>query len=365
MASCWGRPGGRLDIVRGAASICRVHVAAIVAARPVVARVPAAFQRFALAVLVALPLAVDAQGARTIARIGYLNAASAPAAAQVVDAFRQGLRELGYIEGQNLSIEYRWADGRFERLPALAQELVRRGVDVIVAPNTPAALAARQATSTIPVVFVFSGDPVGSGLVHSLARPGANVTGLSLTPTDAIGGKQLELVKQVIPAVDRVAVLANPANPPTQGLLAETERAARLLGMQLHVVPVSSLDGLDAAFEAINRAGVAALSVIADPLLNQHRARIVAFAAKNRLPAIYPYSSFVEEGGLMSYGVNLLDLSRRSASYVDRILKGAKPAELPIEQPTRFEWVIHLGTAKALGLTIPQSVLLRADQVIP
>lgn len=364
MASYCERPDGRRDIGCDAASTCRVPLAATVAAAQLVARAAAAIQRLVLALIVALPLAVDAQGARGMARIGYLNAASAPAAAQVVDAFRQGLRELGYVEGQNLVIEYRWADGQFERLPALADELVRQKVDVIVAPNTPAALAAKHASSTIPVVFVFGGDPVGSGLVQSLARPGANVTGLSLTPTDAIGGKQLELLKQAIPAVDRVAVLANPANPPTQGLLAETERAARSLGLQLRIVPVSSVDGFDAAFDAIGRAGVAALSVIADPLINQHRARIVAFAAKTRLPAIYPYANFVEEGGLMSYGVNLLELSRRSATYVDRILRGAKPTELPVEQPTRFEWVIHLGTAKALGLAVPPSVLLRADRVI-
>jgi putative ABC transport system substrate-binding protein len=282
----------------------------------------------------------------------------------MVESFRQGLRELGHIEGQNILIEYRWADGQFERLPPLAAELAHLKVNVIVASNTPAALAAKHATRTIPIVLVTSGDPVGSGLVASLARPGGNVTGLSLSPTLAISGKQLELLKEAFPTVSHVAVLANPANPPTAGLLTETERAARSLGLRLRVVQVREPKQFDDAFATIKNERLPALLVIPDPLVNDERGKIVAFAATNRLPAIYPYRTFVDTGGLMSYGVDLSDLSRRAATYIDRILKGAKPAELPIEQPTKFELVVNLKTAKALGLTIAPSLLLRADQVI-
>ncbi len=314
--------------------------------------------------LLAAPLAAEAQPAGKVPRVAYLSASSAASATWGVEAFRQGLRELGYIEGRNILIEYRWADGRFDRLPALAADLARLAVDVIVASNTPAALAARNATGTIPIVLVTSGDPVGSGLVASLARPGGNVTGLSLFSTLAMSGKQLELLKQAFPTVSHVAVLANPANPPTAGLLTETELAARPLGLRLRVVPVREPKEFDDAFAMMKNERVPALLVIADPLVNDHRGRIVAFSATNRLPAIYPYRTFVDAGGLMSYGVDLSDLSRRAATYVDRILKGAKPAELPIEQPTKFELVINLKTAKALGLTIPPSLLQRADQVI-
>jgi putative ABC transport system substrate-binding protein len=314
--------------------------------------------------LLAAPLAAEAQQAGKVPRVAYLSASSAASATGVVEAFRQGLRELGYVEGRNILIEYRWADGRFERLPALAADLARLGVDVIVASNTPAALAARNATGTIPIILVTSGDPVGSGLVASLARPGGNVTGLSLMSTLAISGKQLELLKEAFPRVSHVAVLANPANPPTAGLLTETELAARPLGLRLRVVQVRELKEFDDAFAMMKNERVPALLVLADPLVNDNRARIVAFAATNRLPAIYPYRTFVDAGGLMSYGVDPSDLSRRAATYVDRILKGAKPAELPIEQPTKFELIINLKTAKALGLTIPPSLLLRADQVI-
>src|SRR5262245_402969 len=316
-----------------------------------------------LAILVP-PLAVEGQRAGNVPRVAYLNASSADNAIGVVEAFRQGLRELGYIEGQNIVIEYRWADGRFDRLPALAAELVRLTVDVIVAPNTPAALAAKNATSTIPIILVTSGDPVGSGLVASLARPGGNVTGLSLTPTLAITGKQLELLKQAFSTLSHVAVLANPANPPTADLLTETELAARSLGVQLRVVQVREPKQFDDAFATMKNERVPALLVIPDPLVNDSRGRIVAFAATNRLPAIYPYRTFVDAGGLMSFGVDLFDLSRRAATYVDRILKGAKPADLPVEQPTKFELVVNLKTAKTLGLTIPPSVLGRADEVI-
>lgn len=309
--------------------------------------------------LLAAPLA-DAQPAGKAPRVAYLSSSSAGS----VEAFRQGLRELGYVEGRNILLEYRWANGQFDRLPALAAELVGLRVNVIVASNTPAALAAKNATSTIPIILVTSGDPVGSGLVASLARPGGNVTGLSLMPTLAISGKQLELLKEAFPTVTHVAVLANPANPPTAGLLKEIERAARSLEVRLRIIQVRESKEFGDAFATMKNEHVPALLVIADPLVADNRDRIVAFAAANRLPASYPYRSFADAGGLMSYGADLSDLQRRAATYVDRILKGAKPAELPIEQPAKFELVVNLKTAKALGLTIPQSLLLRADRVI-
>lgn len=315
-----------------------------------------------LTMLAALPPVADAQPAGKAPRVAYLSASSAVTPA--VKAFRQGLRDLGYVEGRDIQIEYRWADGRFERLPALAAELVHLGVNIIVAANTPAALAAKIATSTIPIILVTSGDPVGSGLVASLARPGGNVTGLSLTPTPAISGKHLELLKEAFPSITHVAVLANPANPPTAGLLKEIELAARSLGLRLRVVQVREPKEFGDAFATMKNERVPALLVIADPLVADNRDRIVAFAATNRLPAIYPYRTFVDAGGLMSYGADLSDLNRRAAAYVDRILKGANPAELPIEQPAKFELVVNLKTAKALGLTIPPSLLLRADHVI-
>lgn len=315
-----------------------------------------------LTMLAALPPVADAQPARKTPKVAYLSASSAINAN--LEAFRKGLSELGYVEGRNILIEYRWAEGRFDRLPALAAELVRLGVNVIVAANTPAALAAKNATSTIPIILVTSGDPVGSGLVASLARPGGNVTGLSLTPTPAISGKHLGLLKEAFPTITNVAVLANPANPPTAGLLKEIELAARSLGLRLRVVPVREPNEFDDAFATMKNERVPALLVIADPLVADSRDRIVAFAAANRLPAIYPYRLFVDAGGLMSYGADIRDLNRRAATYVDRILKGTKPAELPIEQPTKFELVVNLKTAKALGLTIPPSLLLRADHVL-
>ncbi len=316
----------------------------------------------ALTMIGALPLVADAQPAEKVPKVAFLSSNSAINA--TVDAFRQGLRELGYVEGRNIQIEYRWAEGRFDRLPALATELVRLGVTVIVAANTPAASAAKKATSTIPIILVTSGDPVGSGLVASLARPGGNVTGLSLTPTLAISAKHLGLLKEAFPTITHVAVLANPANPPTAGLLKEIELAARSLGLRLRVVQVRESKEFGDAFATMKKERVPALLVIADPLVADNRDQIVAFAATNRLPAIYPYRSFVDAGGLMSYGADLSDLHRRAATYVDRILKGAKPAELPIEQPTKFELVVNLKAAKALGLAIPASLLLRADEVI-
>ena len=315
----------------------------------------------ATGMLLAAPLASEGQQAGKVPKVAYLSSSSR---VPTIEAFRQGLRKLGYVEGRNILIEYRWAEGQFDRLPGLAAELVSLGVNVIVAANTPAALAAKNATSTIPISLVTSGDPVGSGLVASVARPGGNVTGLSLTPTPAISGKQMELLKEAFPTLTHVAVLANPANSPTAGLLMEVERAARSLGVRHRVVHVRESKEFGDAFATMKNERVPALLVIADPLVADNRDRIVAFAATNRLPAIYPYRTFVDAGGLMSYGVDLSDLSRRAATYVDRILKGAKPAELPIEQPTKFELVVNLKTASALKLTIPQSIMLRADRVI-
>ena len=315
-----------------------------------------------LAALVLLPLHAEGQLPGKMPVVAHLSAASA--ATDTIEAFRQGLRDLGYVEGRNIVIESRWADGQFDRLPVLAAELVRLNADVIVAANTPAALAARSATSTIPIVLVTSGDPVGSGLVASLARPGGNVTGLCLTPSPSISGKQLALLKEALPTISQVAVLANPSNLPTAGLLTEIELAARSLLLRLRVVHVREPKELDAAFDAMKSDRVSALLVVADPLVNDSRDRIVGFAATSRLPAIYPYRTFVDAGGLMSYGADLSALNRRAATFVHRILKGETPAEMPIEQPTKFELVVNLKTARSLGLKIGPSLLLRADQVI-
>jgi len=311
--------------------------------------------------LLSPPLSADAQQTKKMPRIGYLSIASAP---DTHEGFRKGLRELGYIEGQNITIEVRYAAGKADRLPDLAAELVRLKVDVIVAVGTPDALVAKKATQTIPIITVASGDPVGSGLVASLARPGGNVTGLSSSPGPEMSGKQLELLKEIVPEATHVVVLANPANPPTAGFLREAERAARSLGIQLRIVEARGPNDLDSAFSAVKKERAGALLVIGDPVHVYNRSQIVAFTASIQLPAIYPYSLFVGVGGLMSYGVNIPDLFRRAATFVDKILKGAKPDDLPVEQPTKFELVINLKTAKALGLAIPPTVLFRADKLI-
>ncbi len=316
----------------------------------------------AIATLVA-PLAADAQ-ARKVSRIGVLWTGSRTAYAPNLDALRQGLHELGYVEGQNVAFEYRFADGRVERLPDLATELVRLRVDVIVTSTTPAIQAAKNATKTIPIVMAVSGDAVGTGLVSSLARPGGNVTGLTLISPE-LAGKVLELLKEAIPGVTRVAVLvAYQAGPASALFLRETEVAARALGVQVQPLEVRSPDEFDSAFAAMGRARAGALIVQVSSLTFEHRRRIVDLAAKIRLPAIYESREFVETGGLMSYGQSASDMYRRSAAFVDKILKGAKPADLPVEQPTKFELAINLKTARALGLTIPPSVLVRADRVI-
>jgi putative ABC transport system substrate-binding protein len=282
------------------------------------------------------------------------------------EAFRQGLRDLGYVEGRNVVIEYRDAEGKPERLPALAAELVALKVDVIVAGSTPHALAAKRATRTLPIVFIGAGDPVTDGLVTSLARPGGNVTGLSsLTPERL--GKCLELLTQAVPGVSRVAVLWQPGavgERTEKDMLKGAEVAARALGVRLQFVEAEGPADIDRAFADMTRGRAGALAVWTTAMLVTERGRLVALAAKNRLPAMYTLREFVDAGGLMSYGHSQADLNRRAATYVDKILKGAKPGDLPVEQPTTFDLVINLKTAKALGLTIPQSVLGRADHVV-
>ena len=313
--------------------------------------------------LFAAPLAAEAQ--QKVARVGYL-AADLRANPTWPEAFRQGLREIGYIEGQNILIEYRSAEGQLDRLPALAAELVRLKVDVLLSEGTPPSVAAKGATKTIPIVFAASADAVGSGLVGSLARPGANITGLSfLAPETA--AKSLQLLKEVVPGITRVAVLSHRGNPreaTRQIILKEAEVAARALAVNPQFLEVRGPDDFEKAFSAMMRARAGGLTVVTSIMFLGERRRLVELAAKNRLPTVYPWREPVDAGGLLAYGPNLPDLFRRAAVYVDRILKGAKPADLPVEQPTKFELVINLKTAKAAGLTIPQSVLLRADQVI-
>jgi putative ABC transport system substrate-binding protein len=320
----------------------------------------------ALLALGAAPLAAAAQQAAKVARIGYLSASLA-SSLRLRDAFLQGLRDLGYVEGRNLLIEYRDAEGKLERVPALAAELVVLKVDVIfVGGGTRVTLAAMRATKTIPIVFTGVGDPVESGLVTNLARPGGNVTGLSSLGPELIG-KRLELLKQAVPGVDRVAVLWLPGalgERTDKDMLTGADVAARALGVRLQFVEARGPDEFIRAFADMSSARAGALTVLpSNRFLREHR-RLVDLAAKNRLPAVYTSREFVDAGGLMSYGANSADLHRRAATSVDKILKGAKPGDLPVEQPTKFELVINLKSAKALGLTIPESVLAHADEVI-
>jgi putative ABC transport system substrate-binding protein len=281
----------------------------------------------------------------------------------MVEAFRQGLREHGYIEEQNLTLEPQYAEGNVERLAGLAAELVRSKVDVIVAGSTPGIIAAKKATKVIPIVMVTTGDPVASGLVASLARPGGNITG----PTalgQGLSGKRLEVLKEAVPKISRVAVFSNPTNQDSALSLKGMEAAARALGVQLRVHEVPDPSEFDKAFEAAIREGAKALMVLPDPMFVSQRKRIVALSAKSRLPAMYAHREFVDAGGLMFYGASLADMWRRAATYVDKILKGAKPTDLPVEQPTKFEFIVTLKAAKQIGLTIPPNVLARADRVI-
>ncbi len=307
--------------------------------------------------------AVRAQAPAKVRRIGLLSPFSPSDTALWHQAFRLGLRDLGWVEGKNISIEYRYAEGRSDRLPDLAADLVRLKVDVIVASASTDALAAQKATRAIPIVMVGGGDPVAIGLVESLARPGGNVTGLS-PMTSELGGKRLELLKEMLPKLSRVAVLWNPQNVGSPLAWKEIQLPARQLGVQLHSLEVRSPNDFDKAFEDATRARAGALFIMPDPMFITNLKRIAGLAAKSRLPSIFQWSEFADAGGLVTYGPDRADMFRRAAAFVDKILKGAKPGDLPIEQPTKFELVINLKTAKALGLTIPQSVLLRADEVI-
>jgi putative ABC transport system substrate-binding protein len=306
---------------------------------------------------------VAAQSPVKAARIGVLSGGAASTEAIRHEAFRQGLNELGYVEGRNIVIEYRHAEGKTERLPALAAELVRLNVDLILTSGDRGVRAAKQASQTIPIVVAIAGDLVGPGYVASLARPGGNITGLTTLASES-SAKRLELLKTAFPKVSRVAILWNPNNASSVAEFKETEGGAQALRIQLVPLDVRRADDFESAFPAALRARVDALIVIGDILLLTHRARIADFAARNRLPAMYSNQDYMDAGGLMSYGPNIVDMCRRAATYVDKILKGAKPGDLPIEQPTKLEFVINLRTAKALGLTIPQSVLLRADKVL-
>jgi ABC-type uncharacterized transport system substrate-binding protein len=313
--------------------------------------------------LVVAPLAAEAQQAGRTVTIGYLGNSSPSLESNAVEAFREGLRQLGYVEGHNLIIKYQWAEGQQGRSAVLAAELVRLKPDVILTSGTPGTHAAKQATQSIPIVTALAGDPVATGLVSSLAKPGGNVTGLA-TLNEELEGKRLEIFKQVVPKLSRVAVLLNPANPFTTIALKGTRSAAEALGVKLQPVEVRGTNDLDGAFATIKAARPQGLIVIPDRFLLTYRASIVQFMAKNRLPGMFPFREFAQEGGLMAYGPDTTDMYRHAATYVAKILRGAKPADLPMEQPTKFELVINLKTAKALGITVPHSLLLRADQVI-
>ncbi len=315
--------------------------------------------------LLATPVAAEPQPAGRVYRIGSLatDSRTTPENLRMREAFTQGLRDLGYVEGKNILIERRYSEGRFERLPELAAELVRLKVDLIVAGAAPEARAAKQATLTIPIVMVAAGEAVEVGLVASLARPGGNVTGLTQMLPE-LTGKRLELLKEIVPKLSRVAILWNSANPAKVPDWKGTQVAARTLGVALYPAEVRGPDDFERAFDAMSREKLDALMTLDDPLTFRYRTQVVDFAAKKRLPAVYALSQFAAAGGLMAYGVDLSDLYRRAATYVDKILKGAKPGDLPVEQPTKFELVVNLKTAKALGLTIPPSVLMRADEVI-
>ncbi len=304
----------------------------------------------------------EAQQAKKVPRIGYLSLRP-PGPFPSREAFRQGLRDLGYAEGQNIVIEYRQAADRVDQLRAFAAELVNLKVEVIVTSGSQATRAAKEATSSIPIVMTSSSDPVGTGFVASLARPGGNITGLSLLSPD-LSGKRLELLKEIVVGISRAAVLWNPDDPPAALSLKETEAAAQALGIKLQPLEVREPNDFDSAFISATKGRTGALIILPAPIMGTHAGRIADLALRSRLPAISYASEFPEAGGLMSYGANLSDLYRRAATYVDKILKGRKPADLPVEQPMKFELIINLKTAKQIGLTIPPNVLVRADKVI-
>ncbi len=311
--------------------------------------------------LLATPFTVGGQPARRVPLLAYV--ANRPGPIEFDQAFLRGLRELGYIEGKNIRIEYRWGEGMERRLPALMTEAIGLNPDLIVTASTQAGPAAKNATASIPIVMAISADAVRDGLVVSLARPGGNVTGVSIFSPEAIG-KRLELLKEMLPNLARVATIWNSANPSNLALLRDTETAAKALGLALHSVGVREVAELDTAFTSITRERAGALSVISDAFIFTNRDSVLALAARSRLPAIYPDNVYVEAGGLISYGSSIPAAFHRAAYFVDRILRGARPADLPVEQPTKFELVVNLKSAQALGLKIPQLILLRADRVI-
>jgi len=315
------------------------------------------------AMLFALCGSATAQQAKKVARIGFLSASSPSVISARVEAFRQGLRELGYVEGKNIVIEWRWAEGKFDRLPDLAAELVRFKVEVIVTGGSTSTRAAKEVTTTIPIVMAQVNDPVDNGFVASLARPGGNMTGLS-TLAPEISGKQLELLKEIVPKLFRVAVFGTSTRPGNAQALKETELAAGAFKVQLQYLDILGPKDIETAFREAQRGRADAVLVLGSPILETHRRQIVELAVTSHLPAIYPSSEWLDYGGLVTYGVSIPDLYHRAATYVDKILKGAKPADLPVEQPRKFELVINLKTAKQIGLTIPPNMLLRADKVI-
>ncbi|MGC2825588.1 MAG: ABC transporter substrate-binding protein [Pseudolabrys sp.] len=314
-----------------------------------------------LAVVAALPLEASAQS--KIPRIGFMGNSTAALEANLLDAFREGLRELGYEEGRNIVIEYRWADGKYEQFPMLVAELIAAKVDAIVTAGTPAALAVKRATTTVPLVMVAVGDPIGTGLVPSLARPGGNLTGLSSIAPD-LEGKRLQLLREVVPALSHVAMFINSLNPFHVSSMRQARDAAQTMGIKLQLHDIRKSEDLDDAFAAIRKERPDALLILADRVFLHNRQRIVDFTIEQRLPNVNAYKELVEVGGLMSYGPSYEDMHKRAAIYVDKILKGAKPADLPIEQPSKFTFIVNLKAAKALGITVPSQLLGLVDQLI-
>jgi len=312
--------------------------------------------------LLAAPLAAEAQQ-KAMPVIGVLNTGSPSASSRpFMDAFRQGLSEAGYVEGQNFAIEYRWAEGHYDRLPAMAADLVGRKVDLIVASNPPPALAAKNATTTIPIVFRGGADPVADGLVASLARPGGNLTGVSIA--DDLTAKRLELLSELVPRARVIALLVNPNTPAAERVIRDVQEAARTKGLQLHILKASTENEIDTAFASLVQLHAGALVVASDPFLSSRREQIVALASRYAVPSSYAWREFAEAGGLISYGPSLTAAYRLVGVYAGKVLKGAKPADLPVQQPTTFELVINVKTAKALGLTVPQRMLTQADEAI-
>ena len=313
--------------------------------------------------LLALSSPAEAQQPTTVPRIGFLSAVPLSSMSTRVEAFRHGLREVGHVEGQNIVVEYRFAEGKLDQVPHNAAELARLKVDAIVTAGATDTRAAKKATSTIPIVMAQDPDPVGNGFVGSLARPGGNITGLSSYSTE-LNGKRLELLKEIVPRLARLTVFGTSTNPGNAQALKEMERAADAFGVKVQYLDVLNPKDIETAFREATRARADAILVLTGPLPYSQRAQVADLAVKSRLPVIYPRTEFVEAGGLMTYGASVTDLFRRAAVYVDKILKGTKPADLPVEQPTKFELVINLKTAKQIGLTIPPNVLARADRII-